>query len=68
MVTDEETNISREEPTDLQGTRDHQPPARELHGVGGAQQVRVQRTGVILRAASFVRLDLNLEVGGLGIW
>jgi hypothetical protein len=26
---------------------------------------KVQRTGVVLRAASVVRTDLNLEVGGL---
>jgi hypothetical protein len=67
VVTDEETNITREAPTDLQGFFEITNLRPGTYTVSAALSgfKKVQRTGVVLRAASVVRTDLNLEVGGL---
>jgi len=67
MVTDEETNISREAPTDTQGLFEITNLRPGTYTVSATLSgfKKVQRTGVVLRAASVVRTDLNLQVGGL---
>jgi hypothetical protein len=67
VVTDEETNISREAQTDAAGLFEipNLRPGTYTVTATLAGFRKVQRTGVVLRAASVVRADLHLEVGGL---
>jgi hypothetical protein len=67
VVTDESTNVTREVQTDEQGLFEIPNLRSGTYTVtatlSGFKTVR--RTGVVLRAASIVRTDLALEVGGL---
>jgi hypothetical protein len=67
IVTDEATNVSREVQSDAAGLYEV-PNLRPgtytvIATLSGFK--KVQRTGVLLRAASIARADLHLEVGGL---
>jgi hypothetical protein len=67
VVTDEETNISREVQTDAAGLFEVPNLRPGTYTVTATLEGfrKVQRTSVVLRAASVVRADLHLEVGGL---
>ena len=66
-VTDEATNVSREAVTDAQGNYDvpNLRPGTYTVEAGLTGFKKVKRTGVVLRAASVARVDVQLEVGGL---
>lgn len=67
VVTDEATNVSREVQSDTAGLYEVpnlRPGTYTLTATLSGFK-KVQRTGVVLRAASIARADLHLEVGGL---
>jgi hypothetical protein len=66
-VVDESTNVRRELQTDEQGLFEVPNLRPGIYTVTGRLSgfKTVQRTGIVLRAASTVRTDLTLEVGGL---
>src|SRR4030095_3439206 len=67
VVTDESTSVAREVQSDAQGLFEMPNLRPGTYAVtatlSGFKQA--QRTGVVLRAASIVRVDLSLEVGRL---
>ncbi len=67
VVTDEETNVTRETQTDAQGQFEFPNLRSGTYTVSATLSgfKKVARAGVVLRAASVMRTDLNLEVGGL---
>ncbi len=67
VVTDESTNVSRETQSDAQGLFEVSNLRPGTYTVTATLSgfKKVQRTGVLLRAASVVRSDLHLEVGGV---
>jgi hypothetical protein len=67
VVTDEATSVSREAQTDAEGLFEISNLRPGTYTIGATLSgfKKVQRTGVVLRAASVVRSDLHLEVGGL---
>jgi len=67
VVTDESTNVTRETQTDLQGSFEVSNLRPGTYTVTATLSgfKKVERTGVVLRAASVARADVNLEVGGL---
>jgi hypothetical protein len=67
VVTDEATGVAREAQTDLEGAFEIpnlRPGTYTLTAVLSGFK-KVQRTGIVLRAAAIARTDLRLEVGGL---
>jgi hypothetical protein len=66
-VTDESTGISREAQTDAQGLYEIPNLRPGTYTVTAALSgfKKVQRTGIVLRAASTALADVRLEVGGL---
>jgi len=67
VATDESTNVAREALTDAQGLFEipNLRPGTYTVTATLAGFKKAQTTGVVLRAASIVRTDLHLEVGGL---
>jgi hypothetical protein len=67
VITDESTNVSREVQTDAEGLYDASNLRPGTYTVTATLSgfKKVQRTGVVLRAASTALTDLHLEVGGL---
>src|SRR5919106_3362916 len=67
VVTDESTNVARETQTDTQGLFEipNLRPGTYTVAASLSGFKQAQRTGVVLRAASIVRTDFTLEVGGL---
>ena len=67
VVTDEATNVSREAQTDAQGLFEipNLRPGTYTVSASLSGFKKVVRSGIVLRAASIARADLNLEVGGL---
>jgi hypothetical protein len=67
LVIDESTNVGREAQTDAQGSFEIPNLRPGTYTVTATLSgfKTVQRIGVVLRAASIVRTDLALEVGGL---
>ncbi len=67
VVTDESTNVAREAQTDAQGLFEIPNLRPGTYTVTATLSgfKKVQRTGVVLRAASVARTDVTLEVGGL---
>ena len=67
VVTDEATNVSRETQTDAQGLFEvsNLRPGTYMVTASLSGFKKVQRTGIVLRAASTVNSDLHLEVGGV---
>jgi carboxypeptidase family protein len=67
VVTDESTNVAREALTDSLGFFEIPNLRPGTYGVTATLSGfrKAQQTGVVLRAASIVRTDLNLEVGSL---
>jgi hypothetical protein len=67
LVIDEATNVTRETVTDAQGffeAPNLRPGTYTIEAsLSGFRKMR--RTGVVLRAASVVRADVQLEIGGL---
>jgi hypothetical protein len=67
VMTDEATSVARETQSDAQGSfevANLRPGTYSLAATLSGFK-KVQRTGVVLRAASVVLADLHLEVGGL---
>ena len=67
VVTDEATNVTREAQTDAQGLFEMTNLRSGTYTVTATLSgfKKVQRTGVVLRPASVVLTDLDLDVGGL---
>src|SRR5687767_14100867 len=67
VITDESTSVAREVQTDNDGLFEAPNLRPGTYTVAASLSgfKKVQRTGVVLRAASNVRTDLHLEVGGL---
>lgn len=67
VVTDEATSVARETQSDAQGLFEFSNLRPGTYTVTGSLSGfrKVQLTGIVLRAASAVRSDLHLEVGGL---
>ncbi|HEY7497432.1 MAG TPA: TonB-dependent receptor [Vicinamibacterales bacterium] len=67
VVTDEATGVARETQTDLEGLFEIPNLRPGTYTITAAISgfKKVQRTGVVVRAASVMRTDLHLEVGGL---
>ena len=67
VVTDESTNVSREVQSDAEGHFEAPNLRPGTYSITGTLSgfKKVQRTNVVLRAASTVLADLQLEVGGL---
>jgi hypothetical protein len=67
VVTDEATGVTREAQTDLEGLFEIPNLRSGTYTVTASLTgfKKVQRTGVVLRAASVAHTDLHLDVGGL---
>ena len=67
VVTDEATNVSRESQSDASGLFEVSNLRPGMYTVTATLNgfKKFQRTGILLRAASVVHADLNLELGGL---
>lgn len=67
VITDESTNVTREAQTDTQGFFEVPNLRPGTYSVAAtiAGFSKAQRTGVVLRAASVVRIDLSLAIGSL---
>jgi len=67
VVTDEATNVAREAQTDAEGLFEVSNLRPGTYSVTASLSgfKKVQRNGVVLRAASVVRTDLHLELGRL---
>ena len=67
VVTDESTNVAREARTDDHGLFEIPDLRPGIYTATASLSgfKKVARSGVVLRAASIVRVDLTLEVGGL---
>src|SRR5687767_13718702 len=67
VITDESTSVTREAQTDAQGLFEVPNLRRGTYSVAAtiAGFSKAQRTGVVLRAASVVRIDLSLAIGNL---
>ena len=67
VATDEATNVTREAQTDSQGLFEMPNLRPGTYTVSATLSgfKKAERTNVVLRAASIVRTDLTLEVGGL---
>src|SRR5687767_6657994 len=67
VITDEATNVTREVQTDPQGLFEVPNLRPGTYSVAATISgfSKAQRTGVVLRAASVVRIDLSLAIGNL---